>query len=176
MALVHTELVVLVWYCYYGEWRWYTMHWWYCYCSEWRCIEIILVQLCEVLSLDVLSVNSFDFDKKELTFQGQMPYLNFSGTYGLNGKLASLPISGNGTYTVSFGKNMLTVTCFCNDTISVIHRHLDMTPRRLVHGHRRFGVMSQFSDYCQVRNTGTHLPNCVMSQSSRKYIAIFEAL
>lgn len=73
------------------------------------------------MSLDVLSVNSFDFDAKEITIQGQLPYLNFTGTYRLSGKLASLPIFGNGPYTSDFCKSTITVTSYCNDTISVIH-------------------------------------------------------
>ncbi|GFG36383.1 hypothetical protein Cfor_06102 [Coptotermes formosanus] len=44
---------------------------------------------------------SFDFEKKEVEFESVQPYLNFTGTYKLSGKLASLPVFGNGPYNTS---------------------------------------------------------------------------
>jgi xanthine/uracil permease len=74
--------------------------------------------LCQV-SLDVVSVNSFDFDKKEVTFHSVLPHLNFTGSYKVSGKVATLPIAGKGAYTALFCKNAITVTSCCWNTITV---------------------------------------------------------
>jgi hypothetical protein len=98
--------------------------------------------VCETLSFDVLSVNSFDFEKKEVEFESVQPYLNFTGTYKLSGKLASLPVFGNGPYNTSLCKCLgswrhcrylatsRTALPFVRKRSVVIHRHWDMAPRR----------------------------------------------
>jgi hypothetical protein len=53
---------------------------------------------------NTLSVHSFDFDKKKITAEVTVPEAQFSGRYELNGKLLTLPISGNGHFNATFGK------------------------------------------------------------------------
>jgi hypothetical protein len=52
----------------------------------------------------LLSVHSFDFDKKKVTAEVVVPEVYFTGRYQIKGKLLALPISGNGPFNSTFCK------------------------------------------------------------------------
>jgi hypothetical protein len=62
--------------------------------------------LTKLSKCEVISVHSFDFDKKKIVAEVRVPEAHFDGHYEVKGKLMALPITGKGPLDSTFCKSL----------------------------------------------------------------------